>query len=310
MTAKQLLLPYKKDVFSNWRKICARQYKKYIWPQIIYTGSTKTDDVKVIGVVFEITASNNEVIHWDTANSYLKINSIPIFYIDSRPTQALLYIKKPDPVIINGLLPKDWPEAFNTSFNRKDQYDSFDVQSIDSYESFRRAANPRGTRACDLDSIEVLSSGVVGIEATEIWKVAPWSYFYKQFENVLKKRQGSYNLDAMMAQWIFVDQCITTTPKKFIFVLHKLLWTDFVFDGKHTVRPNSTNGDYSSGYYKNTNGSAVIDDESVCVYCELNFDLISRFDRIQNEDGNAHLLLSNHLIRKSIYDIYQELIKQ
>ena len=306
MAAKQLLHQFKKDVFLNWRGACTVKYGKYVWPQIIYTGSIKTSDVAAIGVVFEINLINQEVIFWESANSHLRINKIPIFYIDSRHAQPQLYLEPPSLGAIDGIPTNKWPETFNSSLGRNDIYDSFEEQSIDSYEAFRRATNPRGTRACDLDSIEIFSDIFVGIEATEIWKVAPWKYFYQQFENVLTKRQGAYNLDAMMAQWIFISQHISAKPTKLVFVLHKLLWSGFEFDGQHTLRPRGPSGDYLNGYFKDANGSAVIDDEAICVFCEINQELIQKLHRIQNGEERAHSSLEKLLIRRSIYDIYNE----
>lgn len=306
MTAKQLLHPFKKDVFLNWRRTCVVQYGKYVWPQIIYTGSFQTGNVAAIGVVFEINLINQDAIYWESANSHLRINGIPIFYIDSRHIQPQLYLEPPNFETTDGIPTSKWPETFNSAFGRNDVYDSFQEQSVDSYETFRRATNPRGTRACDLDSIEIFEDIFVGIEATEIWKVAPWKYFYQQFENVLKKRRGAYNLDAMMAQWIFISQHISAKPTKLLFVLHKLLWSGFEFDGQHTLRPRGSNGDYLSGYFKDANGSAVIDDEAICVFCELNQELIQKLHRIQNSEVRAHSSLEKLLLRQSIYDIYNE----
>ena len=309
MTAKQLLHPFKKDAFSNWRRTCVIQYGKYVWPQIIYTGSVQSDNVAAIGVVFEINLTNQNAIYWESANSHLKINGIPIFYIDSRHIQPQLYLEPPNTGVSDGIPTSKWPETFNSAFDRNDVYDLFQEKSVDSYETFRRATNPRGTRACDLDAIEIFENMLVGIEATEIWKVAPWKYFYKQFENVLQRRQGAYNLDAMMAQWIFISQHISSHPTKFIFVLHKLLWSGFRFDGQHTLSPCGSNGDYLSGYFKDANGSAVIDDEAICVFGELNKEVIQKLHQIQNNSFvRAHSLLKNVLIRQSIYDIYNELM--
>lgn len=310
MTAKQLLHPFKKDVFLNWRRSCAAQYGKYVWPQIIYTGNVQTGNVAVIGVVFEINLINQDAIYWESANSLLKINGIPIFYIDSRNIQPQIYLEPPNSETTDGIQTSKWAETFNSAFCRNDAYDPFQEQQVVSYETFRRATNPRGTRACDLDSIEIFEEILVGIEATEIWKVAPWKYFYQQFENVLKKRQGAYNLDAMMAQWIFISQHISAKPTKLIFVLHKLLWSGFEFDGQHTLRPRGSNGDYLSGYFKDVNGSAVIDDEAICVSFEINQEMIQKLHQIQNNEVRAHPSLQNLLIRRSVYDIYNELRHQ
>ncbi|HEL3169855.1 TPA: hypothetical protein UMF63_000952 [Stenotrophomonas maltophilia] len=308
MSAKQLLHSFKKDVFLHWRKACISQYGKYIWPQIVYTGRIEDSNVDVIGVVFEINLLNQDVIYWVECQEYLQIIGVPVFYIDSRSMPPRIFQSSNEIASVNGLSPRDWPSLFNKSFKRNDIYDSFDEASIGSYEEFRRATNPRGTRACDVDAIEVFGGSVVGVEATEIWKVAPWSYFYKQFENVLIKRQGSYNLDAMMAQWIFINKKINGSESRLLFVLHKLLWLDFEFDGRRALQPRAKNGSYLSGYFRDANGSAVIDDEAVCVYFELNEESIGELHLIQNSKMRAYDALSGKALRKSIYDIYGGMI--
>lgn len=265
---KSLLHSFKQQAFQNWRTIQVPLYGLHIWPQIVYSGIE--DDIHIIAVVFE----RNKAIFsmWDPSNFRQIVKGLPTFLIE-QDELGILKLRESSQSSSRGVSPPHWAQVFNEVCGRSDHYQPVSA-SVTSYHEYRSIAVPSNTKAVDIDALEIASHGYVGIEATEVWKVAPRENFIEQLVNIFSLRHQGYNLLALEAQLQFLTNHLNK-PGVLRLLFHKLLYTSFDFDPLmlRVMRPKNLHSSYRNSYFLH-DGHAVLDEESLCVSYTFNRELL------------------------------------